>query len=169
MTLRSTSSADLADLMRLWNDGRVMRWVGFPDGLGYDNEAVEDWFAKVEANPDRHHYIVCDPEIGFCGEVYYAVDQNHQRASLDIKFIPQAQGQGLATEALKTLIEHIFKVEGNVNSVWTQPSAVNLAAKQLYARCGLRPEARPADLESGESYWILFREEASLGRTNPLI
>ncbi len=154
--------------MRLWNDGRVMQWVGFPDGLGYANEAVEDWFAKVEANPDRHHYIVCDPEIGFCGEVYYAIDQNHYRASLDIKFIPQAQGQGLAADALKTLIEHIFEVEENVNFVWTQPSAVNLAAKQLYAGCGLRPEARPADIQSGESYWALFREDASLGRTNPL-
>ena len=158
--LRSTSPADLADLMDMWNDGRVMQWVGFPDGLGYDREAVENWFAKIEANPTRHHYVVIGSGIGYCGEVYYAVDLDHRRVSLDIKLILEAQGQGLATDALTTLIGHVFNVEEAVNSVWTQPGRVNLAARRLYERCGLRPAPRPADVQDGESYWALTREDA---------
>ena len=45
VTLRKTTQVDFDSLMKLWNDGRVMQWVGFPNGLGYDREAVEAWFA----------------------------------------------------------------------------------------------------------------------------
>ena len=159
MLIRSTIQSDLVDLMGLWNDGRVMQWVGFPDGLGYDREAIQDWFDKLQANPQRNHFVVHTQGIGFCGEVYYAFDPLHQRASLDIKLRPEAQGQGLATDALKTLIRHVFKVKPGVDSVWTQPSMANTAARALYTRCGLKEKPRPADLQQGESYWELTRVE----------
>jgi len=157
--IRTTSQGDLVDLMGLWNDGRVMQWVGFPDGLGYDRQTVQTWFDKLQANPLRHHFVVIRRGIGFCGEVYYAVEPLHQRAGLDIKLRPEAQGQGLATDALKTLIRHVFKVEPDVDSVWTQPSQINIAARALYTRCGLKEKPRPADLQQGESYWELTRVE----------
>lgn len=155
--LRKTTLEDLDDLMRLWNDGRVMKWVGFPDGLDYDRTAFETWFERVEANSARHHFVVLRDDVGFCGETYYAVDIEHQRASLDIKLVPEAQGQGFATDALKTLIKHVFAAEVGVESVWTQPSLTNRAARQLYRRCGLRPAPRPAEIKDGESYWALSR------------
>jgi RimJ/RimL family protein N-acetyltransferase len=150
----------LDDLMRLWSDGRVMKWVGFPHGLGYDSSDIEAWFANVEANPARHHFVIVAPEVGFCGETYCAVDSSHQRAGLDIKLIPEAQGKGLATDALRTLIRHVFAVEDSVNSVWTQPSRENRAARWLYRRCGLRPANRPPEITNGESFWALSREDA---------
>lgn len=158
--IRKTTERDLGDLQKLWNDGRVMKWVGFPDGLGYDRETFEAWLAEVEANPARHHFVIVAPEMGFCGETYYAVDSGHQRASLDIKLIPEAQGKGLATDALRTLIRHVFAVEDGVNSVWTQPSRENRAARRLYRRCGLRPAPRPSEITNGESFWALSREYA---------
>jgi RimJ/RimL family protein N-acetyltransferase len=171
VTIRTTSKADLGDLMGLWNDGRVMKWVGFPDGLGYDWNDMNDWFARIEADPARHHFVVIAPEIGFCGEVYYAVEIKHRRAGLDIKLTPQAQGKGLAIDALKTLINHIFETEAEVDKVWTQPSQANLAARRLYTRCGLKPDTRPANMQTGDSFWTLSREDWSLavphkGRTN---
>lgn len=51
VALRSTSVSDLPDLMALWNDGRVMKWVGFPDGLGYDATSVAQWFVRLRARP----------------------------------------------------------------------------------------------------------------------
>lgn len=158
--IRATSRADLDNLMELWNDGRVMHWVGFPDGLGYDREAVQAWFEELQADPGRHHFVVLSPEIGFCGEVYYAVDALHHRASLDIKLHPGAQGQGFATDALQTLIRHVFTLETGVDAVWTQPSQANTAARALYDRCGLKPGPRPADILDGESFWVLTRAEA---------
>jgi RimJ/RimL family protein N-acetyltransferase len=136
-----------------------MQWVGFQDGLGYDREEIQDWFDKLQANPQRNHFVVHTQGIGFCGEVYYAVEPLHQRAGLDIKLRPETQGQGIATDALMTLIQHVFKSELDVDSVWTQPSQINIAARALYTRCGLKEKPRPADIQTGESYWELTRAE----------
>jgi RimJ/RimL family protein N-acetyltransferase len=154
----------LNDLLRLWNDGQVMQWVGFPDGKGYDWEQINSWFARVESDPDRHHFVFHTREIDFCGEVYYALDRKHKRASLDIKLLPEAWGGGLATDALKTLIDRVFDVEESVNYVWTEPSKANLAARRLYERCGLRSAERPPELNSGESFWVLSRQEWQIAK-----
>lgn len=155
--IRPTAEADLPDLLTLWNDGRVMQWVGFPRGLGYDTERVRDWFRRLKADPTRHHFVVHAEGAGFCGELFYAVDSKHRRAGLDIKFVPAAQGRGLATQALRALIDLVFTSEPQVDAVWTEPALNNLAARRLYDRCGLRPTARPADMGPGESYWELRR------------
>ncbi len=159
LSITSTTQADLPDLLKLWNDGRVMQWVGFPNGVGYDEARVADWLDWVERSPDRHHFTVRAPGIGFCGELYYAVDRPHSRAALDIKFRPEAQGQGLATQAFRSLIDHVFTVEKEVQAVFTDPHLNNKASQALYARCGLAPQPRPADLEPFESYWELSRAE----------
>jgi RimJ/RimL family protein N-acetyltransferase len=87
------------------------------------------------------------------------VDKIHKRAGLDIKFRPEAQGQGLATDALKILIRFVFETEPDVEEVWTEPSEENIAARRLYERCGLKPMSRPPDMEQGPSYWVLQRED----------
>ncbi len=159
LTIRGTSEADLPDALALWNDGRVMKWVGCPDGLGYDLGRIREWHQRLQSDADRHHFVVHAEGIGFCGEVYYEVEKAQGRAGLDIKFTPKAQGQGLATEALKTLIRIVFESEPEIDAVWTEPSAENMAAQKLYERCGLRAKPRPLDMEPGHSYWELRRED----------
>jgi RimJ/RimL family protein N-acetyltransferase len=159
VTIRRTNESDLPNIKKLWNDGRVMKWVGFPGGLGYDDEKLKVWFERLQADSHRHHFVVHAPEIGFCGEVYYEVDKAHRRAALDIKFVPEAQGHGLATDAFKKLIKLVFESEPEVDAVWTDPYEENAASQKLYARCGLKPKPRPADMEAGPSYWELRREE----------
>ncbi len=158
--IRTTTRDDLPALMELWNDGRVMRWVGFPKGLGCDADKIGRWLEKLESDPNRHHFSVYAPDIGFCGEVYYAMDEAHRRAGLDIKFRPEAQGRGLATDALKALIRHVFETESDADIVWTEPSNANNAARKLYARCGLEPQPRPADLWEAGSFWACSRVSA---------
>jgi RimJ/RimL family protein N-acetyltransferase len=153
VTIRPTTAHDLPDLGRLWNDGRVMRWVGFPDGLGCDDTSLRAWLGQLEASPHEHHFVVLETLRGFCGEVFYRVDPEHRRAELDIKLVPRAQARGIATGAFALLIEHVFEAERDVDAVWTEPSPDNLAARALYARCGLAETRRPEDLPSGLSYW----------------
>jgi len=157
--LPPTQASDLSDLMALWNDGRVMTWVGFPAGLGYDHRKMADWLKGIDAGSRRHHFVVHADPLGFCGEVYCEVDTSHRRAGLDLKFRPAAQGQGLATEALLILIDWVFETFEAVDAVWTEPSVENLAAMKLYARCRFAPCQRPPDLEQGLSYWALTRKE----------
>jgi len=153
VSISATTEDDLPDLGRLWNDGRVMRWVGFPDGLGYDDESLRAWFERLQSSADAHHFVVRDPGIGFCGELFYKVDRAHGRAELDVKLVPEAQGRGIATAALTWLIGCLFEQEPDVDAVWTEPWPENRASRALYARCGLVETARPADLRPGPSYW----------------
>lgn len=151
--LRQTTERDLLDLLNLWNDGRVMKWVGFPNGLEYDLEKAKKWFSELRKDSNRHHFVVYCEGVGFCGEVYYETDKKHKRSGLDVKFRPEMQGKGLASDALNTLIESIFKNESDMEAVWTEPTKENLAAQKLYARCGLKAKTRPKDLSEEDSYW----------------
>jgi RimJ/RimL family protein N-acetyltransferase len=56
--LRRTSAADLPDLMALWNDGRVMAFVGYPGGLGATPESMAAWLDRLEADSTRRHYVI---------------------------------------------------------------------------------------------------------------
>ena len=157
-TLHETNRVDLPELLTMWNDGRVMGWVGFPDGLGYELSRMEEWLKAVDANPGRRHFLVRDAEGIFCGETHYSIDRKHCRAGLDIKLLPEAQGRGLATAALSRVIRLVFESDPEVNAVWTEPRGDNGAARRLYSRCGLSPFERPGDMEPWESYWDLRRE-----------
>jgi len=153
LSIRATTEDDLADLGRLWNDGRVMRGVGYPDGLGYDDAALRAWFEQLRRSATGHHFVVRDAEVGFCGELLYKVDPVHRRAELDVKLVPEAQGRGIATAALSQLIECVFEQEPDVDAVWTEPWPENSASRALYTRCGLAETTRPTDLRPGPSYW----------------
>jgi len=144
--LRRTSPADLPDLLALWNDGRVMAFVGFADGLGTTPDAMEDWFRRLAADPSRRHYSIHASDIGFCGEAYFAVDPSHDLATLDIKLRPAAQGRGIATRALEQMLEEVFR-GGLASRAYVDPSRHKERALRLYERLGFLEATRPAWLE----------------------
>jgi RimJ/RimL family protein N-acetyltransferase len=141
--LRPTSEADLPDLMALWNDGRVMAYVGFPDGLGATPDSMAAWFRRLVADPSRRHRSIHAPEIGFCGEAYVAVDALHDLATLDIKLRPEAQGRGIASRALGRVLAEVF--DGALaNRAYVDPSRHHDRALRLYDRLGFLEADRPA-------------------------
>lgn len=162
LRIHLTAGDDLAALMALWNDGRVMKWVGYPDGLGYDLPQMVDWHTAMSSNPLRHHFVVESPDEGFCGELYYDLTRLAQFASLDIKFRPEVQRHGLATEAFRALIDLVFASEADVIGVYTEPNPENRASQRLYLRCGLKPEPRPRALPPAESFFALRRADWEL-------
>ena len=163
LSIDETTSDDLAELGRLWNDGRVMRWVGFEDGLGLDDDRLRDWFERLRSSSRAHHFVIRDPEFGFCGELFYRLDDNHRRAELDVKLVPEAQGRGIATAGLSWLIERVFACEPEVDAVWTEPTPENVASRALYVRCGLAETRRPDDLPPAPSYWERRRPGPQVG------
>jgi RimJ/RimL family protein N-acetyltransferase len=153
LSIKETTVDDLADLGQLWNDGRVMRWVGFADGLGLDAEGLREWFERLRSSCVSHHFVIRDPDLGFCGELFYRADSVHRRAELDVKLVPEVQGRGIATAGLSWLIECVFTREPEVDAVWTEPTPENAASRALYARGGLAETRRPDDPRPGPSYW----------------
>lgn len=156
--VRETREDDLPDLARLWADGEVMRFVGFPQGLHYDEAELREWFGAIRLDPARRHFVFRADGVGFCGELFYRLDASG-RVELDVKLVPAAQGRGLATAGLRWLVDRVFSTVPTARLVWTEPVAENARALSLYARCGLAPAPRPADLGDGPSFWALTRAE----------
>ncbi len=157
--IKETDENDLKDIQRLWNNGDVMKTVGFPEGLGQTFAEMMLWFNNLQATNKARHYIVLSSDDDFCGELFYRKDPEHKRAGLDIKLLPEAQGRGLATEALQLFIDYIFKNEDDIEAVWTEPARENKAARRLYTRVGLKEKERPDDMGSKGSYWELTRND----------
>lgn len=144
--MRRTSEADLPDLMALWNDGRVMRFVGFPDGLEATPESMAAWLRRLDADASRRHSSIHAAHLGFCGETFYAIDAAHDLATLDVKLRPEAQGRGIASAALTRVLSEIFD-GGLAGRAYVDPSRHNAPALRLYERLGFVEAARPPWLE----------------------
>ncbi|SRR6056297_235991 len=164
--IKKTEKKDLENIKSLWNKGEVMKWVGFPDGLNQTINDVRKWWEKIQKSDQAHHFVVFNKNNKFCGELFYKKDPEHKRAGLDIKFLPEVQGKGLATESLQLLINYIFKNEPVVKAVWTEPSKENDAARKLYSRCDMKDKKRPDDMGTAESYWELTRQTWQKNNSN---
>jgi RimJ/RimL family protein N-acetyltransferase len=137
--------------MKLWNDGEVMFYVGFPKGLGVTLERLEKWLNGVNQDIFRRHYSIYAEEIGYCGETFYDIDREHDLARLDIKVLPEAQGKGIAAYAFSYVIDQVFR-----NKLATRakvdPHPDNKKAWELYAKLGFVSKPRPEFLEKGPTY-----------------
>ena len=103
--IKETTTEDLKNVQRLWADGDVMRFVGFPDGLHETYEALEVWLDGLNAErPTSNHFSIYE-DGKYCGETGYGVDREFGSAWLDIKLLDFARGRGIATQALSYAIE----------------------------------------------------------------
>jgi RimJ/RimL family protein N-acetyltransferase len=93
-------------------------------------------------------------------------------AELGVTFAPRHQGRGLATEALRAVVEHLFEHVG-LHRIYAETDDRNDAANRLFARMGFRCEGRLVEADWCKGEWctlrihaLLRREwEASSGRT----
>ncbi|PKO09872.1 MAG: GNAT family N-acetyltransferase [Chloroflexi bacterium HGW-Chloroflexi-2] len=163
--IKETSKEDLLNIMSLWNNGEVMSFVGYPQGLGMTLPKLIDWLPWVISKPNRCHYSIYQDEIGYCGETFYHVDEIYQTAALDIKLLPEAQGKGIAEFALRFAIEQAF-FQGKAKRVYVDPHPDNIKAWNLYRKLGFTSKARPEHLEQWDTYLEITREDWENQRPN---
>lgn len=157
--IKSTEEEDLKDIQNLWNNGEVMKWIGYPNGLNVSVVKLKKWLEKINKSSIRKSFVVSELTTkSFCGELFYEIDKEYNRAGLDVKFLPEAQGRGLGTESFKLLIKYIFENEPTVEAVWTEPAPNNIHAKKVYEHCGLKQSKQPVYMEHRELYMELTRE-----------
>ena len=113
ISIRETTSGDLKDVQKLWADGDVMKFVGFPEGLHETDENMEKWLSWIEqGRPLRNHYSLFDDGV-YCGESFYSIDVQHNySAALDIKLFAFARGKGIGTAGLRYAIQEAFAQGG---------------------------------------------------------
>ncbi|MBN1316395.1 MAG: GNAT family N-acetyltransferase [Anaerolineales bacterium] len=97
--------ADLPFFKALWNDGRVMRHLGFPGGLGISRENMFEWWQKNDTLNTTH--LVIKNELGYpIGECGWGFGSD--RGILEFKLARAFWGRGYAREALEALLDYIW-------------------------------------------------------------
>ncbi|MBO4423747.1 MAG: N-acetyltransferase [Clostridia bacterium] len=162
--IRETGINDLEDVRRLWADGDVMLFVGFPEGLHKTDEEMLEWYRRVDRRrPDINHYSVFEDGV-YCGESYYRIDREHgNSAAMDVKLFGTARGRGIAAAALSHAIREAF--DYGAETVWVDPVPANAKAIALYERLGFKKAERPGylitDGEAPGSVYMELRKERS--------
>lgn len=148
--IRETNKEELENVLALWNDGDVMKFVGFPNGFGETMDGMKNWYKHIEeGRPICNHYSIYMSDLGYCGESSYCIDKKHSNlASLDIKLFSKARGKGIATESLSYAIEQAFA--NGAEKVWVDPNPENAKALALYNRLGFVKKEMPDYLKEIE-------------------
>ena len=142
LEIRETTLEDLKNIQRLWGDGEVMRFVGFPEGLHETDEDLRAWIERLSAaRPRVNHWSVYEDGV-YCGETNYCIDEQTRSASLDVKLFAAARGRGIATKALTHAIREAFR--NGAETVWVDPAPENARAIALYRRLGFTQKDMPA-------------------------
>lgn len=149
-----TQKSDLKNIQSLWNDGDVMKYVGFPNGLGITIDQLEKWLDRLNASSYSKHFSIYDDELGYVGETFFSMDIHNDIAALDIKLFKKARGKGIAYQALYFCIDEVFQL-GLVSKVYVDPNLENKKALSLYERLGFQSKERPVFLEPSDTYFEL--------------
>lgn len=143
--IRETNENHLHDLMSLWNDGEVMHFVGYPEGLQMTEAKMISWLKAIKAKPGTKHYSIFDRDTGFLGETFYSYKALGKPATLDIKLIKSARGKQVARLALAFAIDQLFR-NTEATCACVDPDTRNLPANRLYAKLGFsEKEIRKGD------------------------
>lgn len=143
--IKQTGLEDLQNTMQLWNDGDVMKFVGFPNGLGTTIDKMERWLSHIEkSRPNTNHFSVFY-DGQYVGETFFSIDE-HKNAAMDIKLFAFARGRGIASFALSYAIEQAF--ENGAEKVYVDPNKQNAKAIALYEKLGFKKAEYPQYLQT---------------------
>ena len=154
--VKETTIKDINNIQRLWADGDVMQFVGFPDGLHQTDEKMQDWFHRIESNrPVLNHFSIFE-DGKYCGESFYKINTEHKSAALDIKLFGFARGRGIGAAGLSYAIEEAFR--NGAETVWVDPNPENLKAIALYTKLGFQKKEFPEYLIEDEVQTSIYME-----------
>jgi putative hydrolase of the HAD superfamily len=153
------TAADHPFLQSLWNDGRVMRHVGFPEGLAMNEQAMADWWDRCQGWTATH--LMVETLAGMpIGETGWGFAGNP--GLLEIKLAADWWGRGYASETLRILSDYLFR-HTTVEHLSVTPHPANTDARRLYRRLGFRAAPAPDGLDCNKlgecDFWVLRRTE----------
>jgi aminoglycoside 6'-N-acetyltransferase len=141
--LRPATRADRDRLGLILREPSVARWWGLRSA---DVDVADDW---LDADADTTVYVI---EVGgsVIGSIQVAEepDPDYRHAGLDLFIATDWQGQGLGTDAIRTLARHCFDALGH-HRLTIDPSAANERAIAAYRRVGFRPVGVMRSYERG--------------------
>jgi ribosomal-protein-alanine N-acetyltransferase len=154
ITLRHVREPDLHHVERARSD---------PVAFGEHNpsrmqgpEAVRKRFAETGyAGEDSEMLLICDADQQVIGQVMHFVGRRYTRAR-ELGWMiydPAHRGQGLATEAVRLLIDYLFR-SLEINRLQCSISPDNEASLRLARRCGFQFEGCARGLLFVDGHYI---------------
>ena len=132
VTLRSVAGADLPRLVEILRHPEVREWWG-----AYDEDRLRSDY--LIDDPHQTGFTILDGEeiVGMVS--YWEEDEpDYRHAGMDIFLVPDRHGQGLGTDALRTLARHLIDDRGHHRLV-IDPAVANTRAIGAYEKLGFRP------------------------------
>ena len=128
VVLRPVTAAHVPAIMAVVTHPEIAKWWG-----GYDLERVRRELLGPHSFAVEQHGSV----VGLI--LYYENDDpDHRHAAVDLALHPDAHGQGLGADAVRTLARHLIDVRGHHRLV-IDPAVHNERAIRCYTRVGFRP------------------------------
>ncbi|QJY51096.1 GNAT family N-acetyltransferase [Pseudonocardia broussonetiae] len=127
VVLRPTTAAHVPRFLEVLSHPEVAKWWG-----GYDLERVRRELLGPQGYAVEQHGEV----VGLI--IYYEEDDaDHRHAGIDLALHPDAHGQGLGADAMRTMARYLFDVRGH-HRIVIDPAAHNERAIRSYTRVGFR-------------------------------
>ena len=141
VALRTVEAEDLPFLQRNWNDPDVRRLLRSPTPR--NGKQTEESFEEWLSDDDSVNLLVCDesgddPEpVGMVS--LFRIDEQAGVGTLACWIEPEAHGEGYATLATRTVVDHAFE-ERRLHKVVGAAYAHNAASRRVLQKVGLREE-----------------------------
>jgi len=142
LTLRRFRDTDVAALAAYRTDPRVARYQSWesPYPLRKARYAVDSMAAADPDQPGWFQYAVELTADGvLIGDVGVNLHDNRRQAEIGYTLAPGWQGHGYATEAVRAVLDQLFRVRG-LHKVSAECDARNLASSRLLERTGFQRE-----------------------------
>ncbi|HUG83274.1 MAG TPA: GNAT family protein [Euzebya sp.] len=130
VTLRLVTEDDLEPLTRILAQPEVQRWWG-----RYDERRVR---AELLESEDTVVYAV-EVNDTVIGSIQYSEERapSYRHAGIDVFLSADLHGQGLGSDAIRTIARHLIHDRGHHRLV-IDPQVDNVAAIRCYERVGFR-------------------------------
>jgi RimJ/RimL family protein N-acetyltransferase len=145
LRLRRFVASDATPFATYRSDPDTARWQSWR--TPYPVDLARTFVAEVAVEtPGRpggafQYALERHAEPGLIGDVMLATGADRRLVEVGVTLAPQVRGQGLATEALARLVDHLFTEVGGVQRVEARCDGRNTASIALFERLGFRREA----------------------------
>lgn len=155
LILRAFSARDAAEFSRYRSDPQVARYQSWdaPFTLEQAGQFIAGLAAAVPGAPGEWYQAALEEKASgrLAGDCAFQVLEDGRQAEIGFTLAREFQGKGYATEAVRRLLEYLFRDLG-LHRVRASCDPENPASARVLARAGMRREGRFV-----ESLWFKGR------------
>jgi RimJ/RimL family protein N-acetyltransferase len=135
LAVRAAVPGDVSFIVSLWSDARVMRFVGFPDGIP---TAAEDVPRRIERGREVDALLIAQLRTGErIAQCMLGAPDADGVSEPDIKLHPSFWGRGYGRELWATLVDQAF-LRTTCTIVRGTPNVANIASIRMQESARMR-------------------------------